>query len=126
MPVGQGGSIDPDKVLEDSTTEYECGICLQIMERPTSGCPEGHACCQACYETHLKHQKKCPTCRAPTSIKRLQFNRPLANLIAQLKVRCNHAADEQTGHETGCPWTGRVGGAPGRLYMGMQHYVPGP
>ena len=106
--VGQGGSIDLDQVLEDSATEYECGICFQIMERPTSGCPEGHACCQACYETHLKHQKKCPTCRAPTSIKRLQFNRPLANLIAQLKVRCNHAADEQTGHETGCPWTGRV------------------
>ena len=93
IATGQGGWIGPHWILEDSTLEYECGICFQIMEQPTSGrSEEGHVCCRACYETHLKRQKKCPSCRAPASIVRLRFNRPLANLIAKLRVRCKHAA----------------------------------
>jgi hypothetical protein len=102
MAEGRGGWIDPNWIQEDLTLEYECGICFQIMERPTSGCSEGHACCRACYEGSLEHQKKCPSCRAPVSHEQLQFNRPLANLIEKLKVRCKNAADEQAGRDIGC------------------------
>ena len=87
IATGRGGWIGPHWILEDSSLEYECGICFQIMEQPTSGrSEEGHVCCRACYETHLKRQKKCPSCRTPASIVRLRFNRPLANLIAKLRV----------------------------------------
>jgi hypothetical protein len=79
--AGQGGWVDPHWSLEDSSVEYKCGICFQIMEKPTSGSTLGSRC-------------------VPFAINRL-----LANLTAK-RVRCKHAADARVGRETGCPWTG--------------------
>ena len=47
-----------------------CPICHEVLEIPTSGCPEGHVFCLACYTTWLETKDTCPTCRWPTEASR--------------------------------------------------------
>ena len=47
-----------------------CPVCFRVLEIPTSGCPEGHLCCRACYTTWLETNDTCPTCRWPTDVSR--------------------------------------------------------
>jgi hypothetical protein len=63
-----GMRIDPVWLEEedhhkDSAT---CFVCTDLMEQPTSGCPEGHAACRKCYVECLARNKECPQCRHPT------------------------------------------------------------
>ena len=65
---------------------------MDVFVEPTSGCPQGHACCSTCYESVLaSEQKKCPTCRHPTSTANLVRLRPLEDLLNKTLVKCKHA-----------------------------------
>ncbi|KAJ1492471.1 hypothetical protein T484DRAFT_2945917 [Baffinella frigidus] len=71
---------------------------MNVFVEPTSGCPEGHTFCRQCYESVLASmQKKCPTCRWPTSTARLVRQRPLEDLVNRTLVRCKHAAVRDAG-----------------------------
>ena len=72
----------------------ECVVCRDVMLRPFSVCPEGHAsACMPCY----KLLKACPVCRGklPSPPTRLRLLEDWAQ-DAGLLVPCPHAAD-------GCP-----------------------
>ncbi|KAJ1483610.1 hypothetical protein T484DRAFT_1799676 [Baffinella frigidus] len=77
----------------------ECPLCFLVLEQPTTGCPEGHACCKSCYIKWLLKKKECPNCSHATDESKylpspLQRCRPLEGLIGQLPLRCKHGADD--------------------------------
>jgi hypothetical protein len=69
-------------------------ICLNVLDVPTSGCPEGHTYCHECFRKVMQKQRRCPACRHPLSEAQLQRNRPLEGMIARLRLRCKHAEHE--------------------------------
>mmetsp|Transcript_6895 Transcript_6895/g.17633 ORF Transcript_6895/g.17633 Transcript_6895/m.17633 type:complete len:211 (-) Transcript_6895:482-1114(-) len=42
-----------------------CVVCQGALQRPLLAQPCGHALCSTCMCRHLRHQRRCPTCRAP-------------------------------------------------------------
>ena len=75
---------------------------MDVFVEPTSGCPQGHACCHTCYESVLaSEQKKCPTCRYPTSTANLVRLRPLEDLLNKTLVKCKHAKVGEDGAAQG-------------------------
>ena len=60
-----GMQIEP-AWLEEGQDTATCTLCLMVLEQPTSGCPDGHAACNECYDEELSHRKRCPICRHPT------------------------------------------------------------
>ena len=93
----EGEGVSPDWIdpclLEDKVDESICALCFGVLARPVSGCPEGHSLCRACYVKVLRRSdSSCPTCRAPVYDEdELVPNRTAENLIAKLRVRCEHA-----------------------------------
>ncbi|KAJ1494521.1 hypothetical protein T484DRAFT_1877430 [Baffinella frigidus] len=96
----EGGSVETfDGAVDDS---FLCQVCMEVFVEPTSGCPQGHACCRICYESVLaSEQKKCPTCRHPTSIANLVRMRPLEDLLNKTLVKCKHAEVDEDDEEQG-------------------------
>ena len=98
-------ALDPD-FLEEASADCVCALCFGVMVEPTSGCPDGHSFCRACYLQTLHQRNSCPTCRHPVaadnsflqagtnSTFKLVRNRPLENVISLLKMRCEHAEGE--------------------------------
>ncbi|KAJ1490921.1 hypothetical protein T484DRAFT_1776215 [Baffinella frigidus] len=85
------GWIDPD-LLEVKFQDSVCALCFGVMLEPSSGCPEGHCFCRGCFATELRARKRCPTCRhAVAGEQALVRIRPLAGMISQLRMRCQHA-----------------------------------
>jgi len=70
------GWIDPD-LLEKRFDDCVCVVCSGLMVEPTSGCPDGHSFCRACY---VKKHKGCPTCRNAVDKRKLVRNRPLEGM----------------------------------------------
>ena len=118
--------IDP-AWLSDKSADSVCGVCLGVMQKPASGCREGHSFCQACLAKALRKQRRCPTCRQHISwTNDLVPNRTAENIIANM--RCGHATQEEIGEAgpsaakraklapaspiavAGCGWKGTVGG----------------
>jgi len=50
------GWIDPD-LLAIKFQDCICPLCFGVMKVPSSGCLEGHSCCQACYKKALRRKK---------------------------------------------------------------------
>jgi len=96
--------MDPKWLVEGQANEEACtcGVCLMLMEEPTSGCSQGHCLCNLCYVRILEEatpaQSVCPVCKEKTNKKKLQRIRPLESVIDNLI--CKHAA--------GCEWSGTV------------------
>ena len=80
--------IDPE-LLEAKCEDCVCGVCLGVMQKPASGCREGHSFCRACLTKALRKQRRCPTCRQHISwTSDLVPNRTAENIIATMKLRC--------------------------------------
>lgn len=95
-------TVDPSCIESlPFTEEFVCGICANILQRPMSGCKNGHTFCEECYGKWLRVNSSCPNCRTHVSSKTLQLNLPLANMIAKLPTKCNN-------NSIGCTWTGEV------------------
>ena len=83
--------IDPAFLVEECA-DSQCALCLGVMVKPVSGCPEGHSFCKPCYGEALVHDDRCPTCRwAPVQKENLVTSRTADNFIAKLAIRCEHA-----------------------------------
>ena len=90
--------------LEEGKEMVECPVCFLVLEKPTVGCPAGHALCRQCYVAELHKRKECPTCKHATDESRLQRCLPLEGIIGQLRTRCKHGPEDGAG--------GGGGGAP--------------
>ena len=107
----------------DLLRELECIVCKDVMMRPFSVCPEGHAsACMPCY----KQLKACPVCRGKllSPPARLRLLEDWAQ-DAGLMVPCPHTADgcplhalryaDAGAHATSCDWSkvtlAKLGGA---------------
>ncbi|KAJ1470992.1 hypothetical protein T484DRAFT_1845638 [Baffinella frigidus] len=102
--------IDP-AWLEDGREKATCPVCIMVMERPTAGCPDGHALCLNCYATELSYRKKCPLCQHPTEESFLQRCIPLEEFIGDLRMRCAHGPEGANLAPLGerwCSWRGKV------------------
>jgi hypothetical protein len=84
-------SFDRSLFIHPPSSEFQCPICLNIMNDPVS-CPEGHTFCRHCVSKHLDAHafevRTCPTCRIPLSKDKLVPSRLICNLIDDLAVRC--------------------------------------
>ena len=82
-----------DLVLQQVDEELICPICYDVLEDPYTACNECHLFCDKCMTTI----HRCPMDRGELTMEPL-FVRPVANLIAKLKVGCDSVV---------CDWTGR-------------------
>lgn len=87
------GFVDADLVEGDVDENFLCDICCCLFDEPVSACHEGHTFCKGCLTKALERAESCPTCRAETSVENLVRQRPLENIIAGLRTRCEHLAD---------------------------------
>ena len=100
-------------LLEEGKDLAACTVCMFVLERPTSGCPEGHVFCGDCYATWLGHTNTCPTCRQPTDSSRSAPSRPmmpfLCSLLACICLRQQHPLlpDKAGSSIAGCSGTAR-------------------
>jgi hypothetical protein len=92
--------IDPDLLQgyeKDTVEASTCPLCYGVMEDPVSGCPEGHSVCQPCAIKAHEQSASCSTCRLPVDKNKLVPNRMAKTLIANLRIRCEHAPRENAG-----------------------------
>ncbi|KAJ1468361.1 hypothetical protein T484DRAFT_1855535 [Baffinella frigidus] len=86
--------LDPCWLVEKPPDDYICQVCMNVLQQPTSGCPEGHCYCKECYVKILQNiggNRSCPSCRFPTNVGKLVRCRPLENLVGMLQRRCANA-----------------------------------
>ena len=106
---------------------FVCGICHDVLCRPTTACSDGHTFCAACLDAVTQKPFRCPVCRA-APLAAFALNRPLQNMIGELEVHCPHhdaAGDDvpkskraKTASSSssssscrapkGCPWHGKL------------------
>lgn len=120
-------SYDKKLFIQPPSDQFECPICLNIMEDPVQ-CPEGHTFCRHCISRYLDgdatlpiHHNTftCPTCRGLLTKKTLVPNRLICSLIEDLEVRCfSYQPEEENSieltHENegnvveSCEWSGKL------------------
>ena len=91
---------DQLKFVDLPTDEFNCPICLEILQEPylTTCC--GNHFCEACVDKVKESASKCPLCQeAPLNG---IINKSLRRKLNELKVYCMHK-------ETGCKWIGDLG-----------------
>jgi len=63
--------VDPSETLKDAKKDFECPICMEVMDLEIWQCDEGHPLCGDC----KSHYKNCSTCaKAITSRSRAMEN----------------------------------------------------
>lgn len=87
---------DNRRFVDAVPSSFQCGVCLEVMRDPVSGCQEGHCFCLEC----IKELSNCPMCRAPYDHNSFVKNRPAEDYIQALTVMCKHgpespAADDE-------------------------------
>jgi len=93
-PIAATKGLDPCWLVEKPPDDFICQVCMNVLQQPTSGCPEGHCYCKECYVKALQNiggNRSCPSCRYPTCESRLVRCRPLENLVGKLQTRCANA-----------------------------------
>lgn len=105
-----------DQPVDDN---HVCSVCLDVMDRPTSVCQDGHSFCADCVKDFEQNSSECPECRATISYKLLC--RPYMSVINALQVRCpasraqrkqddaDAAADDKNSTTKRCDWQGTLG-----------------
>ena len=73
-----------------------CAICMEIFTDPVITKCCGQTYCRKCIEEWLNGRKTCPNCRCSLTIRVLVSVKALANIIAELPVKCRYLSD-------GCP-----------------------
>jgi len=116
IAVGKVGWIDPHWALEDSTLDSESLICLRTIETPTSGCPEGHACCRENARTAGLMSRLIDLCSIDRSKISSQASECDASMLRMSKLFARLSLD----------WTDiGTGGAPQGVWMEALPHVPG-
>ena len=110
------GKIDTSWLKEEikESEDIECTLCRSAMQKPFSGCREGHTYCEDCLHEWLQKSDKCPECRESIDVTRLVRNRPIENLVLGKAMWCENASSHARPAPSeappgGCPWDGSVG-----------------
>lgn len=77
------------RFVEPVAESFVCGVCLDVMRNPVSGCVEGHCFCHDC----VKAVDKCPICCDPYNGSFVK-NRPADDYIQAHTVLCKYGPDE--------------------------------
>jgi len=95
-----------------------CGICLNVLEGPTSCCKQGHIFCRICLDDVLAMARPlCPSCRQRISEDSFSRIRYMEKAINELKIRCENGVDSKEDAkkeakkrklDTTCTWTGQM------------------
>ena len=124
--MGHDTAIFLSQPVDDN---FICGICHDVLNRPTTVCADGHTFCEACLSSSTAQavrdtEFRCPLCRSEP-LAAFALNRPLQNMICALGVRCPHhdaagdavpnpkrskkAASSSSSQEPkGCTWQGKL------------------
>ena len=101
---------------------FICGICHDVLLKPTSACGDGHTFCAACLDSITQRPFRCPICRSEP-LAAFALNRPLQNMIAKLTLCCPHhdgagdkppnskrskRAASSSREPKGCAWQGKL------------------
>ena len=83
---------------EDSRFETQvdeslhCVICTEVLKDPVQCRRNEHHFCRNCITKHLRHSRKCPTCKDPLTVGTLaRPQRFLANTLSSLKISCENS-----------------------------------
>ena len=104
---------DQLKFVDPPADEFNCPICLGILQEPYLTACCGNHFCEACIEKVKEGEKeganKCPLCQE-TPLNGM-INKSLRRKLNELKVYCIHK-------ETGCKWVGDLGKLEQHLAIG--------
>ncbi|KAL6044324.1 RGS-containing protein kinase RCK1 [Balamuthia mandrillaris] len=94
--VGGGGgraapSLPFDNLIVDqeAAKDVQCGICLQILNKPRQ-CRNGHLFCLSCIVRSISKNPECPTCRCRLEEEHLARSLFVEKHIRNLKVFCKY------------------------------------
>ncbi|GAM23650.1 hypothetical protein SAMD00019534_068250 [Acytostelium subglobosum LB1] len=93
-------------VDQELTKELQCGICLQIINKPRQ-CKNGHLFCMECILMSLKKSQECPECRCSLNMEKLSRSLFVERHLRTLSVYCKFHFKFQKGagwvvDEDGC------------------------
>ena len=91
---------DQLKFVDPPTDEFNCPICLGILQEPYLTACCGNHFCEACVGKVKEGANKCPLCQE-TPLNGI-INKSLRRKLNELKVYCMYK-------ETGCKWIGDLG-----------------
>ena len=102
-------SKDQLKFVDTPSDEFNCPICLGVLEEPYLTACCGNHFCEACVEKVKEGANKCSLCQE-TPLNGI-INKSLRRKLNELKVYCMHK-------ETGCKWVGDLGKLEQHLAIG--------
>ncbi|XP_028407502.1 kelch domain-containing protein 8B-like [Dendronephthya gigantea] len=65
-----------------------CCICTSVIKDPVMCRHNEHIFCRSCITRHLINSQTCPTCMESLTVDTLKVPRTIANLLSELKIRC--------------------------------------
>ena len=89
--MGFETSLFVSQPVDDNLT---CSLCLNVYDKPSTACANGHVYCLKCLTNAKRRSNACPDCRQPM-IDPPPLNRPLQNLIGGLKIKCVHSDSKE-------------------------------
>jgi hypothetical protein len=84
----------PEIFLSAVPIEFICAFCMSVAKSPMR-CNDDHVFCSSCITKWLETHDDCPTDRAPLSTRSLSVARIVANVTADLDVRCHSCCSSQ-------------------------------
>ncbi|EGG16392.1 RGS-containing protein kinase RCK1 [Cavenderia fasciculata] len=83
-------------VDQEIVKELQCGICLQIINKPRQ-CLQGHLYCLDCISQYLKKSQECPTCRTSLNVEKLSRSLFVERHLRNLNVWCKYHFENKGG-----------------------------
>ena len=100
---------DQLKFVDPPNDEFNCPICLGVLQEPYLTACCGNHFCEACVEKVKEGANKCPLCQE-TPLNGM-INKSLRRKLNELKVYCMHK-------DAGCKWIGDLGKLEHHLAIG--------
>ncbi|XP_028411775.1 kelch-like protein 4 [Dendronephthya gigantea] len=79
---------DDERFEQIVSQTLHCIICTNVIKDPVMCRHNEHVFCRGCIIRHLMNSQTCPTCMEPLTVDTLKVPRNIANLISELKIRC--------------------------------------
>jgi len=89
--------IDRAKFIASTMKEFECGVCLSVVNEPVKGpCSCKHLTCKLCMERQLKVKPACSFCRKEFSFPDCSLQTELWNALIEIvpALKTKHGADK--------------------------------
>ncbi|XP_028411689.1 uncharacterized protein LOC114534447 [Dendronephthya gigantea] len=79
---------DDERFEQIVSQTLHCIICTNVIKDPVMCRHNEHVFCRGCITRHLMYSQTCPTCMEPLTVDTLKVPRNIANLLSELKIRC--------------------------------------